>query len=198
MAIQGIELTGLDIVPGMISHAKSKAKDLAIEWVIEDARTFNLGRRFKFIFESGATFQHLLERSDQEAMLAHVRDHLTDDGRFVVSSIFPHADVVVDEVNEQQWFTYHTHEGREVRVSGTQHYDALRQIKTETAYRKWHDNQGNEVVKVAPLELRYTYPQEMESLVHHNGFMVVERYGDMDFSPLTAESDHLIYVCTKR
>ena len=46
--------------------------------------------------------------------------------------------------------------------------------------------------------LRYVYPQEMEALLHHNGFVVLERYGDMDFSSLSAESDHMIYVCRQR
>ena len=73
--------------------------------------------------------------------------------------------------------------------------DALSQIKTETAYRRWRDHDGREIVKVAPLMLRYVYPQEMEALLHHNGFVVLERYGDMDFSSLSTESDHMIYIC---
>lgn len=197
LAQQGIQITGLDLLPHMQERAKSKAGDLPIRWVEADARSFNLGTRFRFIFESGATFQHLHERTDQEAMLAQVREHLEADGRFVLSSIFPHANQLVSQETEQDWFTYSNPQGQEVRVSGTQHYDAIRQIMTETAYRRWTDAQGEEVLKVAPLSLRYVFPQEMEALLHYNGFTIIERYGDMDFSPLTSESDHLIYVCEK-
>lgn len=198
MAQQGIDISGLDIMPAMLEQAKRKAGNLPIRWVEADARTFMLGEKFQFIFESGATFQHMLDRSDQEAMFARVHEHLEPDGRFVVSSQFPTSDAMTSDETESDWFSYPTEQGYEVRVSGTQHYDALRQIKTETAYRRWQDAEGREIVKVAPLMLRYVFPQEMEALLHYNGFAVLERYGDMDFSPLTDKSDHLIYLCQKK
>jgi hypothetical protein len=89
-------------------------------------------------------------------------------------------------------------DGWEIRVSGTEHYDAVWQVKIETAYRRWKDASGQEVVRIAPLALRYYFPQELETLLHHNGFMVMERYGDNDSSPLTNESRMLIYICRKR
>ncbi|MBZ0309804.1 MAG: class I SAM-dependent methyltransferase [Anaerolineae bacterium] len=195
MAQQGIQMTGIDVVPAMLNHARSKASGLSIRWVEVDARTFHLEQKFRLIFESGSAFQHLLERSDQEAMLARVREHLALDGRFVVSSIFPIAELLEPVEDEQDWFSYPNELGQEVKVSGTQHYDALSQIKTETAYRRWKDAEGQEIVKIAPLKLRYFYPQEMEALLHYNGFKIVERYGQVDFSPLTATSERMIYVC---
>ncbi|MBI1882095.1 MAG: class I SAM-dependent methyltransferase [Chloroflexi bacterium] len=197
LARHEIDITGLDIAPQMLARAKHKAQDVAVQWVETDARTFHLGRQFSFIFESGATFQHLLERADQEAMLARVREHLEPEGRFVVSALFPHADFLTNEDAEQDWFSYLNEQGQEVRVSGTQHYDPLRQIKTETAYRRWRDSEGREIVRPAPLMLRYTFPQEMEALLHYNGFTILERYGNRDFSPLTSESKHMIYVCRR-
>jgi SAM-dependent methyltransferase len=197
LAQHGIDITGLDISPQMLARAKHKAKGLPIRWAEADARTFHLGTQFCFIFESGATFQHLLERSDQEAMLARVREHLTSDGAFVVSTLFPHANFLTNEDAEQDWFSYLNEHGQEVHVSGTQHYDPLRQIKTETAYRRWRDSEGREVVRTALLILRYTFPQEIEVLLHYNGFTVLERYGSTDFSPLTSESKHMIYVCQR-
>jgi hypothetical protein len=50
-------------------------------------------------------------------------------------------------------------------------------------------------VHVAPLQLRYTFPQEMETVLDCAGFEVIERFGDPDRSPLTVESRFLIYVC---
>jgi SAM-dependent methyltransferase len=194
MAQQGINITGLDLVPAMIEHAKSKAPTVTVQWIVGDVRDFSIDRRFRLIFESGATFQHMLTRADQEKMFACVREHLEPDGRFVVGTIFPQLDLLKDE-DEQDWFKYNDAKGREIAVSGKQHYDPVSQIKTETAYRCWKDANGQEVVKGAPLSLRYTFPQEMEALLHYNGFEVLERYGDWDKSSVTNESDHLIYVC---
>jgi hypothetical protein len=39
-------------------------------------------------------------------------------------------------------------------------------------------------------------PQEMEALLHYNGFRVLARYGDWLGSPLTGEGYEQIYLCT--
>jgi hypothetical protein len=98
---------------------------------------------------------------------------------------------------EKEWFTYKNPAGREIRVSGTENYDPIRQVKLETAFRRWTDDNGQEILKVAPLSLRFMFPQEMEALLHYNGFKILERYGDWDSSPLTAESALMILVCGK-
>lgn len=195
LAEAGMHLTGLDIVPEMLALARAKAGGLPIEWIEADVRDFHLGRRFRLIFETGSVFMHLLERREQEAFLACVREHLEPGGRFLFGVMFPHAELIVSEPEEKDWFTYEDEQGLQVRVSGTELYDPLRQVKLETAYRRWTDADGREVERVAPLSLRYTFPQEMEALLHHNGFEVVERYGGPDGSPLTVTSRLMIYLC---
>lgn len=197
IAKQGTSITGLDFVPQMLAQAKSKSAALAIQWVEADARNFHLGRCFRFIFESGAMFSHLHTRPDYEAVLACVREHLEADGYFVVGSRFASPDVMVTNETEEDWFSYTTPNGEEVRVSGFQHYDALTQVTTETAIRRWTDADGQPHEHIAPLKLRHFFPQELAMLLHYNGFKIVESYGDTDFSPLTAASPHIFYVCQK-
>jgi len=198
LAENGIDITGLDVVPGMIAHARQKAGNLPIRWIVDDVRSFHLGRSFRLIFETGSVFQHLLTLSDQEAYLARVREHLEEQGRLVLSLLFPHADLFTTVDSEKDWFSYENQAGQEVRVSGTEYYDTLSQVKVETAYRRWVDASGGEILKIAPLSLRYIYPQEMDALLHYNGFRVLERYGDWDGSPLTHQSRLMILVCRKQ
>lgn len=195
LAEAGVNITGLDLVPGMLDRARAKAAHVSVRWVQADARSFTLDEKFDLIFESGSTFQHLLERPDQEAMLKCVRQQLSPGGWFVVSTIFPALDLLESDPEEHDWFTYSDNSGREIRVSGTQAYDALRQIKTETAVRRWRADDGQDMTRYAPLSLRYWFPQELDALLHYNGFSISERYGDHDFSPLTADSPHIIYLC---
>jgi SAM-dependent methyltransferase len=197
LARHGIDITGLDIVPGMLARAQSNAGNLLIRWVEADVRDFHLGRQFSLICAPGGVFEHLLERVDQEAMLARVREHLAAGGLFVIAIRFPRPESMVNVEEEQTWFSYTDERGREVQVSGTEYYDQLRQIRHETAYRRWYDAAGKEVTKRARLALRFIFPQEMESLLHYNGFTVLHRYGDWDSSPLTDESRLIIYVCRK-
>lgn len=195
LAQNGIDIVGLDVVPGMIERARQKSNDLPIEWVVADVRTFQLGRKFQLIFESGSVFHHMLTRPDQEAYLARVREHLEDNGRLVINLFFPHPNRLISTDVEEDWFSVQRSDGSEIRVSGIDKYDEIRQVRVETAYRRWTDIDGQEILRVTPLSLRYVFPQEMEALLHYNGFEIMELYGDADCSPLTNESRAMIYVC---
>lgn len=197
LAQQGIDSTGLDVVPGMLALARDKSAGLPVRWVEADARTFQLGRRFRLIFDYTAAFQHVLERADHEAILTGVRDHLEPEGRFVLVAMFPQPGLMTT-LAEHEWFSYTDPQGREVRVSGTVDYDHVRQIYHENAIRRWRDEAGQEVVKFAPLARRLFFPQELEALLHYNGFTAIERYGDWDRSPLTEDSTVMIFVCQKQ
>jgi SAM-dependent methyltransferase len=198
LARSGVEITGLDVMPGMLERARQKAGTLAVRWILADARSFHLEDRFRLIFEAGSVFQHMLTRTDQESFLACVREHLTDQGMFLFGSFFPCLDILENVDEEQPWFTTRHPDGWEIRVSGTECYDALRQVKVETATRRWTDGSGREHLRMAPLALRYTFPQELETLLHYNGFEIVDRYGDTRMSPLANDSRLMITLCRKR
>jgi SAM-dependent methyltransferase len=198
LAQNNISITGLDVVPEMVERAKQKASDLPIHWVIDDIRSFHLEQSFQLIFETGSVFQHLLTRLDQEAYLARVREHLEHQGRFIFGLMFPHSELLNSEETENEWFQYEDQQGHTIRVSGTELYDPIRQVKLETAYRRWVDGSGTEILKVAPLSLRYTFPQEVETLLYYNGFAIVEQYGDWECSTLTGKSKMIVSVCKRR
>ena len=63
------QVTGLDLVPGMLALARSKSANLPIDWVQGDARSFDLGERFRLIFLTGNAFQAFLTNTDQQALL---------------------------------------------------------------------------------------------------------------------------------
>lgn len=194
LAQAGIDVTGLDIAPAMLDRARQKAGDLPITWVEADARDYALGRRFGLIFESGATFQHMLTRADQLAFLARAGEHLAPGGRLVVGALMPTADLMMNEDGEYPWFAYLNDEGQEVAVSGWQAYDPATQIRTETAIRRWTDNAGQVHERRAPLRLRLTFAEEFEGLLTEAGYEIVTRYGDFDRSPWMAESRFIILV----
>jgi SAM-dependent methyltransferase len=194
----GFTVTGVDIVPGMLARARQKAGDLPVDWVEADVRCFQLPGKFAMIFEIGAMFQHLLTRPDQEAFLAGVRDHLAEDGRFLISALFTKPPYMVSSDEEEDWFEYDGGDGRVIKVSGITSYDAVNQVRHETAYRRWQDDAGETITRIAPLALRSYFPQELENLLHYNGFSIEERYGNWDCSPLTEESPMLLFLCSKQ
>lgn len=198
LARHGYTVTGLDVVPGMLARARQKAGSLPVRWVEADARQFQLSEKFSFIFEVGAMFEHLLNRPDQELFLANVRRHLTENGRFLLSAVFTKPAYMTSSDEEEDWFEYEAGDGRLIKVSGITSYDAVNQVRHETANRRWQDDAGATITRTAPLALRSYFPQELENLLHYNGFHVEARYGNWDFSLLTADSPMLIFLCSKQ
>jgi SAM-dependent methyltransferase len=193
----GFAVTGLDIVPGMLERARSKAAGLPTRWVEGDARTFDLGEQFRLIFVTGNAFQAFLTRADQEALLERVRTHLHDEGQFAFETRNPRWANLETRDAEADWPTYTDSSGREVRRSKTQAYDHVAQILHWTTYRRWREGE-EEHTKVTRIALRYTFPQELAALLYYNGFSIIRQYGDWNLEPLTAASTSIIVVCRKR
>jgi SAM-dependent methyltransferase len=164
----GFAVTGLDIVPGMLERARRKSAGLPARWVAGDARAFDLGERFRLIFLTGNAFQALLTRADQEALLARVRAHLDDEGLFAF------------ETRNPRWANLTTR---------AEEYDGLFAL-LETRER--------ERTRTTRIAVRFTFPRELEALLHYNGFALVRQYGDWNMELLTAASPSIIVVCRKR
>jgi cyclopropane fatty-acyl-phospholipid synthase-like methyltransferase len=114
LAENSVEIVGLDVVSGMVDLARQKSEGLSIEWVVADVRNYQLGRKFKLIFESGSVFHHMLTRQDQEAYLARVREHLEDDGRLMLSMFLPKPHNLTSSEQEEDWFTAEHPDGYEI------------------------------------------------------------------------------------
>jgi len=215
----GFEVTGIDITPGMLERARSKSAGLPTRWVEGDARTFELGERFRLIFLTGNAFQAFLTRTDQEALLERARTHLHEEGLFAFETRNPrwarlnptgqealreppHPDgngtfAFLETRHEEDDFPgYIDANGREVHVSRTQVYDHVSQILNWTTYRRRRDG-DQEQTSITRIALRYTFPQELEALLQYNGFVIARRYGDWNLEPLTAASPSIIVVCRK-
>jgi ubiquinone/menaquinone biosynthesis C-methylase UbiE len=198
LARQGLELIGLDVVPGMLACAAQKAQGLPLQWPIQwveaDARTFQLDRQVSLIFDVGEAFLHVLDREDHEAILARVREHLLPNGRFMLATAFLRLEMLTTR-EEHDWFSYVGPQGQEVRVSGTTRYDPVAQIYHEDAIRRWQEANGQEVVRYAPLARRRFFPEELKTLLHYNGFKILACYGDWDRSEFSEKSPTIILVC---
>ena len=181
----GFDVTSLDIVYAMLERARGKAADLPTRWVEGDARTFDLDERFRLIFLTGNAFQAFLTRTDQEALLERVRTHLHDEGLFAFETRnarwtgletrneeYEGLVTKLETPDEEAWHTYTNVSGHEVRVSGAQTYDHVAQILHWTTYRRWWEG-DEEQTKVTRIAVRFTFPQELEALLHYNGFTIL-------------------------
>jgi SAM-dependent methyltransferase len=211
IAREGFAVTGLDVVPGVLQLARSKSAGLPVRWVEDDARSFDLGERFRLVFLTGNAFQLFLTNEDQEALLGRGRAHLHEEGLFAFETRNPRwggrgegeedrAGLFVDletRAGEEARPSYVDAQGRDVRVFDTRTYDHVAQILHWTTHQRWHED-GRERTKTTRIALRYTFPQELAALLDRNGFTLVRQYGDWNGEPLTADSRSIIVVCRRR
>ena len=196
VAAQGLDVTGVDLARPMLEHARKKAeaRGLNIHWVEADARSLDLRASFQFIFITGNAFQAFLRRHDQEALLASVKRHLLRDGVFAFETRNPSGHDLNTHSKEEFDQSYPSVEGHRVSVSSTQVYDPIAQIMYWTSYRRWNDGARNHQ-KETHIACRFTYPQELEALLHYNGFRIDQQFGNWDKEPLSASSPSIILVC---
>jgi len=199
LAAMGLEVTGVDLARPMLEHARKKAEkqNLNIRWVEADARSFDLGAKYQFILLTGNAFQAFLKRQVQEALLASVKRHLAPDDIFAFETRNPSGHDLTNQPEEEFDQSYTSLEGFEVSVSFTQNYEPLAQVIHWTSYRRWNDGERDHK-KETHIACRFTYPQELEALVHYNGFEVVEQYGSWNKEALSATSPSIISICKVR
>jgi len=199
MAALSYQVTGVDIIPEMIDWATQKAakQDVSIEWVVADARTFDLRKQFSFIYLLGNAFQHFLTRADQEALFARVREHLHPQGCFLFGTRNPSPRNLF-EARRQEPKTFTLPDGRQYVASEQQEYNPITQIQHYTFHDQWLTPGGLQEKNTTRTALRYVFPQEMEALLFYNGFEIRSCYGDWQQGPLTPTSREMIYICQRR
>ena len=199
LAQRGVQdLTGLELSAPSLVYARARTGDLPIRWVEADVRDFHLDRQFPFIFARGCVFDFLLTRVDQEAMFACVHEHLADDGQFLFDVCGTRSDRMVEQPEPVPWYTVTHPNGRQIYASGTYEFDHIKQLWIQRCFKRWDSPEGELVQPPWMLTLRYTMPVDLETLLHYNGFVIIDRYGDYEGNPITQENPSHIYLCQKR
>lgn len=207
--------------------ALAKARRTHLHLVRGDMRRFAFARRFPVVSCPFNAFQHLYTRDDVEACLGCVREHLMPGGVFLLDVLMPDLDYlnrpafktfsgirfkhplygchytyaeqtafdVVTQLNQMR-FIYDSAEpnmpnespwapGHHSRPSGLGSTGAFPEQAAPASYS-------------VQLSHRYFFPQELEALLHYNGFKVMCHYGDFELGELRADSESQVLVCGLR
>jgi ubiquinone/menaquinone biosynthesis C-methylase UbiE len=199
IAATGLDVTGIDLALPMLEHARKKAEqqNQNIRWVEADARSLELGMQYQFILLTGNAFQAFLRREDQEALLASVKRHLAPKGIFAFETRNPSSHDLTNQPQEEFDQSYVSVDGYQVSVYFTQYYDPVAQVMYWTSYRRWNDGTRDHN-KETHIACRFTYPQELEALLHYNGFQAIQQYGNWDKETFSPSSPSIISICRLR
>ena len=197
LALEGFNVTGIDLSKSMLSKAKKNAVDAGVDvdWLIGDMRNFALDQRFNMIFIGFNSMLHLLENIDIESMLSCVRGHLIDGGCFALSIFNPDLSILNRDPNVRYTHAVFTHPkiGKKITIEESVNYDKATQINHVTLY---YSSEGMSE-KTEPLDIRILYPQEIDYILSKNGFKIINKYGDYSMDKFTSNSPSQILVCEK-
>jgi len=195
----GVDIVGIDVMENLLAHARKKAaaRGITVNLVNADCRDFHLNRKFNLILFPFNSLPHLTDPESHEALLSRVKEHLTDNGRFVLDIFNTRLESLTrDPDTKVEFGGYPDPDGRgTVVITQSGSYDRATQIY----HVRWHYDIGDGAEKfVKDLDLRMFFPQELDALLRYNGFEIEHKYGDFDESEFNSDSPAQIVVCRRR
>jgi SAM-dependent methyltransferase len=200
IARAGRGVVGVDLSRPMLADLRERlAKEppdvrARVELRRADMRSVRLNRRFALVICPFNAFLHLYTRADVERCLARVRDHMAPRARFVLDVSVPEPAELVRSPHKLYRTRPFVYPGTGlVRYGERFDYDKMSQVLHVSMEFEPADGEPF----TTPLAHRQFYPQELEALLHYNGFAVDEIVGDWAGRPGQG-TETLVYACKKR
>ena len=193
---KGINYTGIELSSSFAKFARKKLEkygDLA--QILEgDIRNINLEQQFQFVFIGFNSIFHLLNNEDVALFLSCVYSHLLDDGLFMIDAFVPHPIFLYRAEQKYYVMEFDWPSGGHCIVNETNHYDPDSQIN----HIYWYFNtSGDNELDEYQFDMHMIFPDTMDRLLTEAGFVIKDKYGDYDKTPLGPESHLQIYLCGK-
>lgn len=190
MSAHGYKMTALDISEEMLSLAAKKAEDAGadIRFLASDMRSFNLGFKADAAISSFDCVNYLLKTADVEASLYRVHENIEKGGIFVfdVSTPYKYKNILAgnsfvfeDEDVFMTWENYFNEK------TGICDFYLTFFIRDGKLYRREDEEQRQRCYSLRTLR----------KAIKNAGFSIVCECADVDFSPLTEESERCFFVC---
>lgn len=202
VARQGVSVTGIDLSRPMLTDLKEQLKSEApevarrISLKYGDMRKVKLKRRFPLIIAPFNVVLHLYQRTDVEAFLARVKDHLTPQGEFVFDYSLPQPGDLGRDPNRRYRVPPFVDPTTQARVHSSERFFYERFKQTLLVWSEY-EPEGGEPWDV-PLTHRQFFPQEMEALLHYNGFEITAYCPDFAQQGWLNWVDSLVVHCRLR
>jgi SAM-dependent methyltransferase len=204
VARHGVAVTGVDQSHAMLTDLKARIllerDDVRARMRLRegDMRSVRMKSRFNLIICPFNTALHLYTRDDVERFLARVRSHLAPGGTFIVDLAVPSfIDLMRDPARGYRGANFrHPTTGDLVRYAERFDYDCIRQVLFVTT--DFEPLGKPDEGWVLPLAHRQFFPQEWEALLHYNGFVAEDVFGDFHGGPLTRTSDVMVWHARRK
>jgi SAM-dependent methyltransferase len=200
LARDGHQVVAVDQSPAMLAGLRARVAKLPAPVAARitpragDLMSFSVGGKYGLVIAAFNVLEHLYTRGELDACLRRVAAHLAPGGAFAFDVQLPDLEWLIRDPRKR-WaktrFTDPTTK-RAMFYSTNHDYDPISQIASIRLYYEPADGKGP--TKIVKLTQRKYFPAELEALVAHAGFRVVERYGDVYGSPLAPHAESQVLV----
>lgn len=200
LAGEGFSVVALESSKAMLDVARRRHADASPDIqervsIVEGNMTeFNLGKSFSLVIIP-SSFGHAMTTEEQLSTLRCIRDHLSDDGLFILD-LFPggaQPELATFEDNPRTLA-----DGRRVRRMGeirTDHQEQILRLRLKFVI----EGEGVETERIELLSgVALIFDREAELLLRIAGFEIVEEYGSFDKQSYSKESGRRILVLKKK
>lgn len=203
LAAKGFAVTGLDLSQQMLEvfgEKLAKQRSLAekITLVHSNMANFGLDKKFGMIIAPFRAFQAVTDDINIDNSFNCIRDHLTDDGIFIVNVFNPRP--VMDESwcypETVQWERLDETTGNYVvKKHWGDKIDTINQIiYPHFAFEVSYANGEKERI-TDDLKLKYYYHNQLKERIEKAGMKITEEYSWYDKSPIGGRE--IIFVCRR-
>ncbi|MFX0108105.1 MAG: class I SAM-dependent DNA methyltransferase [Candidatus Hodarchaeota archaeon] len=197
LAQAGYEITGIELSPEMLEIAQEKLRQLPedvqsrVSFNRGDITNFQLDKKFAMVIIPWS-FKFLLTTDDQLACLRQVRQHLADNGVFILD-LYPREAIEMGEKES------HTVEIDGATITKTYIYstDLMTQLRHTTVLVDVVYPDGKTEQLETKSVVSIIMPREVELLVRTAGLEIVEEYGGNDLSEYKLEDWKRVLVLKK-
>jgi SAM-dependent methyltransferase len=178
LARLGVAVSGIDASRAMVAKLRAKTGGERIPVTIGDFADVQVDGRFALIFVVYNTFFVLLDAARQRLCLERVAAHLAPGGRFVIEAFVPDPSRF-----ERGQHIEVRHVGTDSALLSVSRHDAATQRVDSLLVRL-----GNDGVRTWPVQIRYSYPSELDLMAEAVGLRLEHRWGGWNGEPFTDDS----------
>ncbi len=201
LAKAGHTVVGIDASPAMLSQARQKAEDDAIdvEWVEGSLTSLALEPgRYGFVLIPQDVFLYCEHGEEQIAWLQAIAAALQFNGTLAID--LPGPALWLDPASNGQpvlVFAGETSDGTQFDAWHVHEDDLAAQTRWLRVIYEQVDDDGLVRRRSSEHQLRYVYRFEIEYLLAMSGLVLADIYGDYDLGPLTNDSERMIVIARR-
>lgn len=206
MAQAGIDVVAVDSMEPMLRRAAERLQRLPkktrarVQLHQEDLMSLRLETRFPLVIAPFNVWMHLYTRAQIERGFETVRLHLSEDGHFAFDVLLPAPASLARDPSRgyKGGLIRHPRDGE--RYVYREYFDYDHRTQVQTVRMEFEHPTDRRRSFSTPLTQRQFFPQELQALLHYNGFVIEALWGDFEGEPLSgyAESQVLLTRVAER